>query len=176
MEAYAGCSSKTTAQCHTPGTLPGQTGAGQLGRETYAARSHFFDRSLSATGIRTVLDQIESAGRKGVNGNVALTALGGAINRVGRTDTAFVHRGSRFLAQYLASWPSNGSSGTRTAWLDSFHAAMRRHSSGAAYQNYTDPGLTDWKSAYYGPAATRLADVKRAYDPDRLFSTFPQAL
>ncbi|MFG2213110.1 FAD-binding oxidoreductase [Streptomyces sp. NPDC048638] len=176
MESYAGCSSKTTGQCHTPGSLPGQTGAGQLGRETYAARSHFFDRSLSAAGIQTLMAQIESGGRKGVNGNVALTALGGAINRVGRTDTAFVHRGSRFLAQYLTSWPANGSPTTRTAWLNSFHDAMRRHSSGAAYQNYTDPALTDWKTAYYGPAADRLAKVKRSYDPQRLFSTFPQAL
>ncbi|KOG49296.1 FAD-binding oxidoreductase [Streptomyces decoyicus] len=176
MESYAGCSSKSTAQCHMPGSLPGQTGAGKLGRETYAARSHFFDRSLSTAGIRTLMDQIEACGRKGVNGNVALTALGGAINRVGRTDTAFVHRGSKFLAQYLTSWPANGSPGTRTAWLNSFHDAMRRHSSGAAYQNYTDPGLTDWKSAYYGAAATRLAQVKRTYDPQRLFSTFPQAL
>ncbi|MFG2830164.1 FAD-binding oxidoreductase [Streptomyces sp. NPDC048434] len=176
MESYAGCSSKSTAQCHMPGSLPGHTGAGQLGRETYAARSHFFDRSLSTTGIRTLMDQIERGGRQGVNGNVALTALGGAINRVGRTDTAFVHRGSRFLAQYLTSWSANGSSGTRTAWLNSFHDAMRRHSSGAAYQNYTDPGLSDWKSAYYGAAATRLAQVKRTYDPQRLFSTFPQAL
>ncbi|TJZ52762.1 FAD-binding oxidoreductase [Streptomyces piniterrae] len=176
MEAYAGCSSKTTAQCHTPGSLPGQTGAGQLGRETYAARSHFFDRALSTAGIRTLMDQIETGSRKGVNGNVALTALGGAINRVGRTDTAFVHRGSLFLAQYLASWPANGSPGTRTAWLDSFHSAMRRHSSGAAYQNYTDPSLKDWKTAYYGPAAGRLTKVKQTYDPQRLFSTFPQAL
>ncbi|MER0481824.1 FAD-binding oxidoreductase [Streptomyces sp. Edi2] len=176
MESYAGCSSKSTAQCHMPGSLPGHTGSGQLGRETYAARSHFFDRSLSTAGIRTLMDQIEAGGRKGVNGNVALTALGGAINRVGRTDTAFVHRGSRFLAQYLTSWPASGSSATRTAWLNSFHDAMRRYSSGAAYQNYTDPGLSDWKTAYYGAAATRLAQVKRAYDPQRLFSTFPQAL
>ncbi|MFF8310954.1 FAD-binding oxidoreductase [Streptomyces lydicus] len=176
MEAYAGCSSKSTAQCHMPGSLPGRTGGGQLGRETYAARSHFFDRSLSAAGIHTLLQQIESGGRKGVAGNVALTALGGAVNRVGRTDTAFVHRGSRFLAQYLTSWPANGSSDTRTAWLNSFHGAMQRYSSGAAYQNYTDPGLTDWKTAYYGAAAGRLAQVKRTYDPQRLFSTFPQAL
>ncbi|GAA2613266.1 FAD-binding oxidoreductase [Streptomyces tubercidicus] len=176
MESYAGCSSKSTAQCHMPGSLPGQTGAGQLGRETYAARSHFFDRALSTAGIRTLMDQIEAGGRKGVNGNVALTALGGAINRVKSSDTAFVHRGSRFLAQYLTSWPEKGSSGSRTAWLNSFHDAMRRYSSGAAYQNYTDPGLRDWKSAYYGAAATRLAEVKRTYDPQRLFSTFPQAL
>lgn len=69
-----------------------------------------------------------------------------------------------------------GSSGSCTAWLNSFHDAMRRYSSGAAYQNYTDPGLRDWKSAYYGAAAARLAEVKRTYDPQRLFSTFPQAL
>ncbi|MEU9125032.1 FAD-binding oxidoreductase [Streptomyces sp. NPDC048506] len=176
MEAYAGCSSKSGAQCHMPGSLPGHTGTGQLGRETYAARSHFYDRALTAAGIQTMLAQIERGGRQGVTGNVALTALGGAINRVGRTDTAFVHRGSRFLAQYLASWPASGSAASRTAWLNSFHDAMRRHASGAAYQNYTDPGLTDWKSAYYGAAAGRLAQVKQAYDPQRLFSTFPQAL
>ncbi|KUL34940.1 hypothetical protein ADL22_29010 [Streptomyces sp. NRRL F-4489] len=176
MEAYAGCSSKAGAQCHMPGTLPGHTGSGKLGRETYAARSHFFDRSLSAAGVQTLLAQIEAGGRKGVAGNVALTALGGAVNRVGAGATAFVHRRSRFLAQYLASWPAGGSGAAGTAWLDACHGALRRHSSGAAYQNYTDAALTDWKSAYYGAAAARLDAVKRSYDPQRLFSTFPQAL
>ncbi|WP_066925127.1 FAD-binding oxidoreductase [Streptomyces sp. NBRC 110611] len=176
MESYAGCSSKSSAQCHMPGSLPGHTGDGKLGRETYAARSHFYDRSLPAAGIQAMLQQIERGGRQGIAGNVALTALGGAINRVGRTDTAFVHRGSRFLAQYLTSWPEKGSPASRTAWLNAFHDAMRRYASGAAYQNYADPGLTDWKSAYYGAAADRLARVKKAYDPQRLFSTFPQAL
>lgn len=176
MEAYAGCSSKSTAQCHMPGTLPGHTGAGSLGRETYAARSHFFDRNLSAAGVQSLLAQIESGGHKGVTGNVALTALGGAINRVGTTDTAFVHRRSRFLAQYLTSWPAGGSGAAGTAWLDAFHGAMQRHSSGAAYQNYTDAGLPNWKSAYYGTATTRLDKVKQTYDPQRLFSTFAQAL
>ncbi|WP_274914112.1 FAD-binding oxidoreductase [Streptomyces sp. WZ-12] len=176
MEAYAGCSKKSNAQCHMPGTLPGHSGAGTLGRETYAARSHFFDRSLSAAGIQTLLSQIEAGGRKGVAGNVALTALGGAINRVGTGDTAFVHRRSRFLAQYLTSWSATGTGAAGTAWLNGFHAAMHRHSSGAAYQNYTDAALTDWKSAYYGTAATRLDKVKQTYDPQRLFSTFAQAL
>ncbi|MFE6687221.1 FAD-binding oxidoreductase [Streptomyces sp. NPDC057743] len=176
MEAYAGCSKKSHAQCHMQGTLPGHTGTGTLGRETYAARSHFFDRSLSAAGIHTLLSQIEAGGRKGVAGNVALTALGGAINRVGAGDTAFVHRRSRFLAQYLTSWSAGGTGTAGTAWLNGFHGAMHRHSSGAAYQNYTDAALTDWKSAYYGAAGTRLDKVKQSYDPQRLFSTFAQAL
>lgn len=52
---------------------------------------------------------------------------------------------------------------------------MKPYASGAAYQNYTDPTLTDWKKAYYGDAATRLTQLKKQYDPNRFF-TFPQAL
>lgn len=52
---------------------------------------------------------------------------------------------------------------------------MAPHASGAAYQNYTDPTLTNWRQAYYGDAATRLTALKKQYDPNRFFS-FPQAL
>ncbi|MCI3931584.1 FAD-binding oxidoreductase [Streptomyces sp. AN091965] len=177
MEVYAGCSSfATDAQCHLPGSTPGRTPTGALGRETYAARSDFFDRSLSAAGIRALLGEIEHVrGERGTAGSIALTALGGAINRVDPTATAFVHRRSRMLAQYIASWRA-GTSGTGAqGWLKGAHGAMRRHASGAAYQNYTDATLTNWREAYYGQAAPRLKKVKKAYDPTRFFS-FPQAL
>ncbi|MEI5099167.1 FAD-binding oxidoreductase [Streptomyces sp. PmtG] len=177
MEVYAGCSSfPTDAQCHLPGKTPGRTPTGALGRETYAARSDFFDRSLSAAGIRALLTQIEHVrGERGTAGSIALTALGGAINRVDPTATAFVHRRSRMLAQYIASWRPGTAGTTAQAWLTSAHGAMRRHASGAAYQNYTDPTLTNWREAYYGQAAPRLKKVKKTYDPTRFFS-FPQAL
>ncbi|MFD7924047.1 FAD-binding oxidoreductase [Streptomyces sp. NPDC059740] len=175
MESYAGCSSDDLAQCHLPGSLPGREAAGRLARETYAARSHFFDRSLDSAAAGALQGQVEAAARRGVNGDVALTALGGAVGRVGVTDTAFVHRRARFLAQYLASWPQSGSSAAASAWLSDVHRAMQRAASGA-YQNYADAGLKDWRAEYYGPAADRLADVKRSYDPDGLFRSFAQAL
>ncbi|MEU6466895.1 FAD-binding oxidoreductase [Streptomyces sp. NPDC046976] len=169
MEIYAGCSSFSAgAQCHLPGSTPGRSAQGALGRETYAARSDFFDRSLSAAGIQTVLRQI--AGVRGGAGSVAFTALGGAVNRVAPTATAFVHRRSRMLAQYIASWPAGASGGTAQSWLTSAHRAMAPYASGAAYQNYTDPTLTNWRKAYYGDAAARLAKVKQQYDPTRFFS------
>ncbi|MFF5045039.1 FAD-binding oxidoreductase [Streptomyces nigra] len=173
MELYAGCSSFSDERCHLPGDTPGRSPQGALGRETYAARSDFFDRSLSAAGIRTLMRQMESV--RGGSGSIALTALGGAVNRVSPTATAFVHRRSRMLAQYIGSWRA-GTSGTAVqSWLTAAHEAMRPYASGAAYQNYTDASLRNWRTAYYGDATTRLTKLKRQYDPEGFF-TYPQAL
>ncbi|MFI9176435.1 FAD-binding oxidoreductase [Streptomyces lincolnensis] len=174
MEIYAGCSSfSSDAQCHLPGSTPGRAPKGALGRETYAAKSDFFDRSLSAAGIQTLLKQLRSV--RGGSGSIAFTALGGAVNRVSPTATAFVHRRSRMLAQYIAAWRPGTSGATAQSWLASAHTAMKPYASGAAYQNYTDASLKDWRTAYYGDAATRLTKIKNQYDPNRFF-TFPQAL
>jgi FAD/FMN-containing dehydrogenase len=174
MEIYAGCSSfSSDAQCHLPGSTPGRTPTGALGRETYAAKSDFFDRSLSAAGIQTLLKQVRSV--RGGSGSIAFTALGGAVNHVSPTATAFVHRRSRMLAQYIAAWRAGTSGTTAQSWLASAHTAMKPYASGAAYQNYTDATLKDWRTAYYGDAATRLTKIKKQYDPNRFF-TFPQAL
>ena len=174
MEAYAGCSSfSTDARCHLPGSTPGRNPRGALGRETYTAHSDFFDRSLSAAGIQTLTRQIASV--RGGSGSIALIALGGAVNRVSPTATAFVHRRSRMLAQYIASWKAGTTGTTARSWLTGAHDAMKPYASGAAYQNYTDPTLKDWRKAYYGDAATKLAKVKKQYDPQGFF-TYPQSL
>ncbi|MFE9399712.1 FAD-binding oxidoreductase [Streptomyces flavidovirens] len=179
MLVYAGCAGFSDAQCHLPGTTPGRTPQGALGRETYAARSDFFDRSLSPSGIRELLARTEAFTRlpvsQGGGGSIALTALGGAVNRPAPLATAFVHRRSRMLAQYIGAWRAGTPGTAQQTWLKNTHGAMRRYASGAAYQNYTDATLTDWRKAYYGAAAGRLTELKRRYDPDRLFD-FPQAL
>lgn len=79
------------------------------------------------------------------------------------------------LAQYIAAWRAGTSGSTAQSWLTSAHTAMKPHASGAAYQNYTDPTLKNWRTAYYGAAATRLTTIKKQYDPNRFF-TYPQAL
>ncbi|WP_327320784.1 FAD-binding oxidoreductase [Streptomyces sp. NBC_01235] len=174
MEIYAGCSSfSSDAQCHLPGSTPGRSPQGALRRETYAARSDFFDHSLSAAGIQTLLKQIKSV--QGGSGSIALTALGGAVNRVSPTATAFVHRRSRMLAQYIASWRAGATGTAAQSWLNTAHKAMSPYASGAAYQNYADPTLTNWRKAYYGEALPRLTRLKKQYDPNGFF-TYPQAL
>ncbi len=172
MNSYAGCADRTADECHLRGAVPGRTVDGQLERDTYTARSDFYDRSLTEAGADALVARMEALSSRGGGGagSVALTALGGAVNRVPVTATAFTHRSSRFLAQYLASGSLSG-----TGWLDEVHTAMRPYASGAAYQNYTDAALRDWRRAYYGPAADRLTTVKHTYDPTRLFD-YPQAI
>ncbi|WEH41032.1 FAD-binding oxidoreductase [Streptomyces sp. AM 2-1-1] len=174
MLLYAGCAGLTAEECHLPGTTPGRTARGALGRETYAAASDFFSRSLPPEGIRALTGRAEAfsrlAGAGGSEGSVILTALGGAVNRVARDATAFVHRDSRMLAQYLASWPPNTAGSVAQGWLKNTHAAMRPHASGEAYQNYADPTLTDWRHAYFGTSADRLGKLRGRYDPGQLFA------
>ncbi|WP_023590261.1 FAD-binding oxidoreductase [Streptomyces thermolilacinus] len=174
MKVMGGVSGWTVPEAHQKGTLPGRNPRGRVARESYAARSDFYTRPVPADGVRALIARVERLARLtgGGAGSVALDAMGGAVNRVRSGDTAFVHRNALFLAQYIVSWPDRVPSGTvarHRAWLDGTYDAMRPWASGQAYQNYTDPALRDWRRAYYGANVTRLAKVKAAYDPERLF-------
>ncbi|HLQ56346.1 MAG TPA: FAD-binding oxidoreductase [Streptosporangiaceae bacterium] len=187
MLAEAGCADLTVPECH----LPWQAPRGQLARQPEFAKSDFFTRPLPPAGIRTLLAGAEQFLRIGAaaeaTGAIALDACGGAINRVHPADTAFVHRDALYLAQYTTTWAPgpqrggaagrvvNGGAARQRRWQRALHASMRPYASGQAYQNYIDPDLADWRQAYYGANYQRLARVKAAYDPDRLFR-FPQGI
>jgi FAD/FMN-containing dehydrogenase len=159
---WAGCSG-TIGECH----LQPQ---GRLGRSTFKGSSSFADRPLSARGIATLIDQIETRRTAGTgSGIVLLDSYGGAINRVKKNATAFVHRDVLFSLQYLAYWDPSAPSEANLRWLREFRLAMRPYVSPFAYQNYIDPELTSWPQAYYGSNLTRLVAVKRRYDPQNVF-------
>jgi FAD/FMN-containing dehydrogenase len=178
MLVEAGCSSLGYQACH----LPWYASGGKLTRQPQFAKSDFFTTSLSGAGIATVLAGIVALqrvhGAAGGGGGVAFDALGGAVNRVAPSATAFVHRNALFGAQYTTGWTSGAASAgvnNQRAWLRSFWSSMRRYASGQAYQNYIDPDLANWQQAYYGGNYARLSAIKWKYDPASLF-TFPQAI
>jgi len=178
MLVEAGCSSLTVDECH----LPTQNVAGQLSRASEYAKSDFFTRPLSSSGIGTLLSGVENlqlvSGAPGGSGGIAFDAMGGAVNRVAPAATAYVHRNALFQAQYTTGWtPGAEPAGVarQRAWQRAFWRSMRPYASGQAYQNYIDPDLANWRQAYYGANYARLTQVKAAYDPDRVF-TFPQAV
>ncbi len=143
-------------------------------RRTFAAKSDYALKPLGANAVETLIHWIEvrQADAQLARGSVILDSYGGAINRVPKAATAFVHRDALFSFQYQAVWKPGDSTGVAAAnlrWLRRFHAEMRPFVSGFAYANYVDPDLERWPHAYYGSNYARLRRVKRAYDPQNLF-------
>lgn len=175
MLLEAGCSKLSVAQCH----LSSQNPQGQLQREPEFAKSHIFTEPLSSTAIAAILQAVEQRqAMSGVQGGIALDALGGAINRVAAADTAFVHRDGLFVAQLTTVWDNDASSSEITQqenWLRSLHQNLTPYASGQAYQNYLDPELADWQQAYYGANYARLLQVRATYDPNQVFR-LPQGI
>jgi len=170
MLRWAGCRGRSQAACHLVSEH------GTLGRATFAAKSDYVGKPFSAAAVRTLQRRIEerqSAGHG--SGALIMDSYGGAISRVRPDATAFVHRAVLCSIQYLAYWGAHEHEAASLNWLRGIHDAMRPHVTGAAYQNYVDPELKDWRRAYYGSNYARLVEVERRYDPDRLFR-FPQAI
>jgi FAD/FMN-containing dehydrogenase len=109
------------------------------------------------------------------SGALLLDSYGGAINRVGKHATAFVHRDQLFSIQILHYF--SGASAGRAAhgWVTGARRALAPFCSGQAYQNYIDADQPHWQRAYYGSNLPRLRAVKKAYDPDFRFR-FKQAI
>jgi len=171
---WSGCAQLSVSQCHAVG----QTPDGKLGRLEHAlTKSDFFARRLPRAGIERLLAAVVADQPAGELRGLEFHAFGGAYNRPSRGHTAFVHRRQRFLLQYLAQVPTTATPAQKDAvdaWGRRIWRTMRPWASGEAYQNYNDPDLRNWRSAYYGGNYPRLASVKRRYDP-RGFFDYAQA-
>ena len=160
MLTYAGCSSIPVAQCHTG---PG----GSLDREAFAATSHIV---TAPTGRRRHArsTRCEAAQGSGLTeAGISIDALGGAVDDLGATDTAFGHRGALATVQYTATYAS-GPATRRRRYVRGFRAAMTPSWGQGAYVNYADASLKGYRADYFGGNASRLAQVRAGVRPPPL--------
>ncbi len=96
---------------------------------------------------------------------------GGAMSRVGETETAYSGRDAPYLVSGEASWTDPSQNDEAIAWGREFWDAMGRHSTGGLYLNF--PGFGEEREelvkAGYGVNYERLAALKAEYDPTNLF-------
>lgn len=100
--------------------------------------------------------------------NAQLWVLGGAIARVPRNATAFVHRNASFLLVAQGQWQDERDRGAEMAWADDFLTHMAPWLNGERYQNLHDSG-DDSQVAHYAEALDRLRRLKASVDPLHLF-------
>ncbi len=172
---YGGGRRRSVRECHREGARPG----GVLARQQFQReRNQVFDRPLPPQVVAELVAGFDAGREHGQTRFVNLTALGGQINRVARDATAYPHRDARFLAGHVVLLPEAAPAPERelraAAFADAGFALLHPFATGS-YVNFPDPGLTDWRRAYWGDNHARLAEVKRRYDPDRLFQ-LPQGV
>jgi FAD/FMN-containing dehydrogenase len=99
-----------------------------------------------------------------------LEHMGGAIGRIGPTDTAFSNRNAQYNASVLSAWLDPADDDKNIAWTRNAGDALKKFGTGGAYVNYmADEGEAAVKAAYE-VNLERLIKVKRKYDPGNIFS------
>lgn len=165
-----GCAEWTVPECHREGVTPeGRLPRAQLGLE----RSRLFGAPTTRDVWARALAVFDAERVAGQLHQLQVGPAGGAVCDLGRTDTAYVHRDSLFTVNFL-TWVHEGTvteeakaAGQR--WVDAGFDAIDRHSNGETHQNWIDPMLGDWEQSYYAENHARLTQVKRTYDPNRVF-------
>jgi FAD/FMN-containing dehydrogenase len=99
-----------------------------------------------------------------------LYPVDGAVNRVGRNDTAFSYREAKWSEVIVGVDPDPVNAERITRWTRDYWEALHPYSAGGAYVNFimNDEGQERVKTTYRDNH-DRLARIKAEYDPDNLF-------
>ena len=106
---------------------------------------------------------------------ISIDSLGGAVNDIAATGTAFGHRGALATVQYTATY-SSGPATRATSYVRGFRKAMTPSWGTGAYVNYADASITSYLSAYFGGNGGRLSQVAQDLRPARVLHPAPGLL
>jgi hypothetical protein len=99
--------------------------------------------------------------------------MGGAIADVRPEDTAFPERSAPYLVSIDGQWTDAGDDADNVAWVRSAFESLQPFGTGSVYLNFTgrtDEAPTAGVDSAFGPNLQRLAEAKKAYDPDNFFN------
>lgn len=139
--------------------------AGVFGRRTYGRSGH-----LAALDDTLVEHLVAHAARMTSHLSIVmLSALGGAVARVGEGDTAFGHRATACDVSIDAVWEDPDETPRHVGWVESCWAAVRPYTSGVYVNELGDEGEDRVREAYPPATYRRLAALKHRYDPRNFF-------
>ncbi|HEX4471707.1 MAG TPA: FAD-binding oxidoreductase [Nocardioides sp.] len=131
----------------------------------FLARSGFADGE-SVPALLATLAEVGAAERSPI---IALRSVGGAVARVPEDATAYPHRRAQvmFVTTFAGPQPVIDASG---AAMDAIWTRLAPFARGAYANFLTSASEEDVAAVYPAPTYRRLAEVKREYDPENLFS------
>ena len=161
---FAGCGSQSMDACRAANAAEPDEDA----RGGFAAKSEYFAQPLADDVVDDVLRVFE-ASHEDVPAwdGLVLDPGGGAIARIARTDTAFVHRDAAWNAEVYSFWPPNTERRrvrARRRWLRAMRDVLTPHATGETYQNYLDDERATWAVDAFAENLPRLQSIKQRVD------------
>jgi FAD/FMN-containing dehydrogenase len=98
-----------------------------------------------------------------------LYPINGAVHRVGKNDTAFSYRESKWAEVIVAVDPDPAKIDGMIPWVKDYWSALHPYSAGGAYVNFMMDEGQDRVQATYRDNYGRLASIKNKYDPSNVF-------
>jgi hypothetical protein len=116
---------------------------------------------------------IEHAGRiVSPHSAIVLFALDGAVNRLPADHSAAGNRDVAAVLNITAAWEKAADDAANMEWARAAWRDMRRFSTGGTYVNFlTEEDGDERIRAAYGKNHSRLAALKKTWDPDNFFRT-----
>ena len=102
--------------------------------------------------------------------------MGGAINRVGPTETAYAERSAPWMSSVDGNWENPADNATNIAWVRESFRRIAPYSNGMTYTSFTgqaDETASTLTANAYGANLDRLRRIKAHYDPDNFFRLNP---
>jgi hypothetical protein len=95
----------------------------------------------------------------------------GAASRVPADATAFGFRQDHFQVQAIGTWDPPDDGSRHRSWVTELSRALAPHALPGGYPNLLAPEDHDQIAHAYGDNLPRLQQLKRKFDPDRVFSS-----
>lgn len=135
-------------------------------------KSEFFAKPVPRPALADLIAFLLRDRTPGEHRELEFVAWPGGLHGVTVGETAFAHRDAAFMVNHVAV--RMGTRAEKVAakrWATTSKAILSPYGTGHVYQNYPDPDLADWRTAYYGPHAIRLRQLSQACDPDGVFAS-----
>jgi FAD/FMN-containing dehydrogenase len=130
-------------------------------------KSHYF-RELPDPAIDVLVDSASQL--PSPDCEIAFAQVGGAINRVPATATAYPHRDVNFVLNVHTRWANPSQDRACISWARKLFDGMAPFSTGGVYVNFMPEEEAERvRRGAYGVNYDRLAQLKARYDPDNLF-------
>ena len=103
------------------------------------------------------------------NSEILFAQLGGAVNRLTNSDSAYGRRDAQYLMNVHGRWADRSGDEKGIGWARELFNAAAPYSTGSVYVNFLSSDDESRVRAAYGSNYERLVALKNRYDPTNLF-------